>query len=213
MDPRRGSYAEEPEPHWFGGEQQHPDRPGYPEEEWEYRVPDPRGGAPGGPLGNPGPRYPMGPRPGDHLATEPAIPRDGLPPREPLHGEPRSRTEQVDLAALRRTANPTPAGDGIYRARRPAVAALVGIGAAVLAVPALRILLRSAFGPVMSVSGTIASLLLLVALPLAAIGLYGLATGAARVPDAPVTHTWLRPPLAYLVIGVVLLVAAGFAAH
>jgi hypothetical protein len=83
--------------------------------------------------------------------------------------------------------------------------------AAVAALPVLRVLLSAAFGKVVVPSGVLSSVLFLLALPLSAIGLYALATGSARVPDAPVTHAWLRPPLAYLTAGLVLFVVAGLA--
>jgi hypothetical protein len=90
---------------------------------------------------------------------------------------------------------------------------VIGIGIAVLALPVLRILFAGAFGPSLSVAGVISSVLMLLALPLAARGLYGLATGAARIPDAPAHHAWLRTPLAYLTVALVLFVAAGLAAR
>jgi hypothetical protein len=89
---------------------------------------------------------------------------------------------------------------------------MIGIGIAVLALPVLRILYTGAFGPSPSVGGVISSVLMLLALPLAAPGLYGLATGAARIPDSPAHHAWLRPPVAYLTVALVLFLAAGLAA-
>jgi len=111
-----------------------------------------------------------------------------------------------------RPAGPAPVATSIHRARRPAAAAMIGIAAAAGALPLVRILLASAFGSSLSASGVISSLLTLLGLPLGALGLYGLATGAARVPDAPAPHAWLRPPVAYITIALVLFVAAGLAA-
>ncbi len=84
--------------------------------------------------------------------------------------------------------------------------------AGTLALPVLRILLDSAVAPSLSVSGVIASVLLLLGLPIGAIGLHGLATGAARVGGAPAHHPWLRPPLAYIPVALLLFIAAGLAA-
>jgi hypothetical protein len=112
----------------------------------------------------------------------------------------------------RRPAVGGPAPDGIYRAKRPAAAIGLAVAAVVVALPLLRVLLHDAFGPHVSAGGAISSALTLAALPLSALGLYGLVTGAARVPDVAVTHAWLRPPLAYLLIGLGFLVAAGLAA-
>jgi hypothetical protein len=89
---------------------------------------------------------------------------------------------------------------------------MIGIGIALLALPVLRLLYTGALGPSLSVSGVISGVLVLPALPLAGLGLYGLATGAARIPDAPAHHAWLRTPVAYLTVALVLFVAAGLAA-
>ncbi len=218
MDPHRSSYPEEPEQRWYSGGDQYPERGQYQDPDWDYRAPEPRGTGAADRYAPP-PRFaggPTGPRSGEPLPPLPDLP----PPREPMGArdqgpapdDPRFRGEP-DRPGSRRQGGPAPAGDGIYRARRPAVAILVGVAAVALAVPALRNLLRSAFGPLMSVSGTVASSLILIALPLGAIGLYGLATGAARVPYTPPVQSWLRPPLAYLVICLVLCLAAGLAAR
>jgi hypothetical protein len=50
----------------------------------------------------------------------------------------------------------------------------------------------------------------LLALPLGALGLHGL-VAAERVDRSP-ARVWLRPPIAYLPVALVLLVAAGLAA-
>ena len=108
---------------------------------------------------------------------------------------------------------PAPVSTGIHRARRPGTAAVIGIAAAASALPVLRILLDGAVGPSLSASSVISSVLLLLGLPLGALGLYGLATGAARVTDGPAPYVWLRPPLAYLTVALVMFVAAGLAAR
>lgn len=187
---------------------------------------------PGGPQAGPGSPAapgvsgPIGPRSGEPLPPlppRPAPPRGDLPPvappsprpphaaattEHPVVDPPRYYTEPVDRAALRR---PAAAGsDGIYRARRPGLAGLIGLVVLVLAVPVL-LLLRGSLGDPMSPGGVLGGALALLGLPLAGFGLYGLATGAARIPDAPPTHAWLRPPLAYLAVALVLFVAAGLA--
>lgn len=183
------------------------------------------------------PGSPVGPRSGETLPPLPPDPVSGGPGRagqsipRPLHDptatretpvvEPRHRAEPIDRAALRRgpatsstpppAPPPLPPSEGIYRARRPAVAVLVGVLTMALAVPLVRLLVESLGSPV-SATGVTAAVLALAGLPLAALGLYGLATGAARVPDISPFHAWLRPPLAYLVVALVLFVAAGLAA-
>jgi hypothetical protein len=81
-----------------------------------------------------------------------------------------------------------------------------------VALPVVRLLLASAFGPTLSAGGVVSGVLLLLALPLGAIGLHGLTSDAARAADPPAYNVWLRPPVAYLTIALVLIVAAGLAA-
>jgi hypothetical protein len=132
---------------------------------------------------------------------------------DPGEAYPRFRTEAIDRNALRRPGAPGPApvSDGIYRARRPAIALLLGLVAAVTALPVVRVLIAGLDSPV-AAGAVFASLLVLLGLPLGVMGMYGLMTGAARVPDAPPSYAWLRPPLSYLVVALVLLLAAGLAA-
>jgi hypothetical protein len=101
----------------------------------------------------------------------------------------------------------------MYRSRRPAAAILFGVVAGILEIPALVLLRDATFGdgPV-SASGVVAAVCLVAALPLLAVGLYAVATGAVRAAGPNSAQAWLRPPVAYLSVGLVLFVAAGFAA-
>lgn len=101
---------------------------------------------------------------------------------------------------------------GTRQPRRFATGVVIWIAVALAALPVLRILLDSASGEPLSASGVISSVLVLLGLALGGPGLYGLAAGAARAADAPAPHAWLRPPLAYLAVALVLFVAAGLAA-
>jgi hypothetical protein len=98
------------------------------------------------------------------------------------------------------------------RTRRPGAAILILVGYAVFALPVLRVLIDSAVSSPVSVSGVIASVLVLIGLPLGALGLHALAAGTGWAPGLPPSHVWLRPPLAYLPVALVLFVAAGLAA-
>jgi hypothetical protein len=131
-------------------------------------------------------------------ASEVSAPRPPAP--MPPFDRPMERPRRPEL----RTNN-------VYRARRPGVAVLLmlpAFGAGLLLVRALAI---AAFGRPFSTAGVIASCAALAAIPLVAIGLYGLMTGAAFAADQLGFRTWARPPLAYLLVGLALLVVAGLA--
>jgi hypothetical protein len=125
----------------------------------------------------------------------------------------RFHAEPLDRAPLRRPSGPAAAvGDGVYRTRRPGVAAVLVLATVVLEVPALRLFADGAFGGPVAASAVIAGMFLLLGLPALAMGLYALMTGAARVPDQRIEAAWLRTPLVYLPIGLVLLVASAIGA-
>jgi hypothetical protein len=99
----------------------------------------------------------------------------------------------------------------IYRASKPWIAALLVVPAIVAGLLLIRALAIAAFGPMWSTSGVIASLLGLASLPLLVTGLYGLAVGAADGAEQFGFRLWARPPLAYLVVGIAFVIAAGLA--
>jgi hypothetical protein len=125
-----------------------------------------------------------------------------------VHRDPTMTRETA--RATGRAAGPAPAN--LRRERRPGAGAAITVTVAVIALPVVRVLLAGTFGPSPSAGAVISSVLVLLGLPLGAIGLYSLATGAARFPGAPTPHAWLRPPLAYLTVALVLFAAAGLAA-
>lgn len=194
-----------------------------------HRVPDPRpepgyeaapdryGIDPGRPISDPGRgAFDQG-RPGDIQTgvMPPLGPRSGepLPPLSPappraegpgLHGEPPGQRRQAGPVAT--------VGAGVYRARRPAVAILLGLLAAAFELPALRVLLSGSFGDKVSAAGVVSGTFLVIGLPIFAMGLYAVVTGAGRLPGGAGDRPWLRPPLGYLTVGVALFIAAALAA-
>ncbi|WP_157408620.1 hypothetical protein [Actinoplanes sp. N902-109] len=187
-------YAEEPDrPSWYAG-QRVPDQPPVPSpyESGAFRLPSDTGShaaavspSDSGQIRVPvrGPEYPAvrpaGESTGSHAAA-------GL-------NDP---TSMVPMASR---------PESVYNARRPISAVLLAVATVVLLVPAVLLLVQATFVDDPSARGVVPAVLLTLGLPLTGTGLYNLASGgrvAAR-------EAWLRAPLAYLPIGLVLLVAAG----
>jgi hypothetical protein len=195
---------------WFGS-----DRYG------DERVPEPRYGA-GAPMSGPPMSSPpasglplRGPRSGEPLPPphDPLFdpmpdPRYGSaqqPPYAPPSQDPgfQQPTGAVDAGAVRRKVKQT---DGLYRSRKPIFIGLYGV----IAVVAESLMLKPFFDGIGS-PAVLGPLLAMLAFPLLAIGMYGLSTGAATAVQFQGPRVWLRLPLAYLPIGIGLLVAAGTA--
>lgn len=102
-------------------------------------------------------------------------------------------------------------GTAVYTSRRPGLGMLIGIVAVVAEVILLVVLAHGLFKHGLDVPAILSGLFGLAGPPLTAIGLYALVCGAAGTDPVHPGRVWLRTPLAYLPVGLALLLAAGAA--
>jgi hypothetical protein len=160
-----------------------------------------------------GPEYPTI-RPGGatSLADAPPVPSSSM---TTTYGGPSSSSSPAAeattivppvAAADRARYGAEAARESIYRTRRPVAAVIVAILTVLLMVPVVLLLIQVTFVDDPAVRGIVPAVLLTFGLPLAGAGLYALTAGGSTGRDA-----WLRAPIVYLPIGLVLLLAAGLA--
>ncbi len=94
--------------------------------------------------------------------------------------------------------------ESVYSTRRPVSAIVVAVVTVLLMVPVVMLLIQATFVDDPVARGIVPAVLLTLGLPLTGAGLYALAGGGPVGREA-----LLRPPVAYLPVGLVLLLAAG----
>jgi hypothetical protein len=219
-------YADEPEPNWYSGkspyEQKSPydsgvhERPSGP-----FRLPEQRPGdsgytAPAAyPASDPltstgshtvGPQDPSGARMpvrGPEYPTVRAGGATSLADAPPAPGGPAPVAETTSVVPPVADRSRFP-GETVYRTRRPISAVLIAIVTVLLLVPVVMLLIQVTFVDDPAVRGIIPAVLLTLGLPLTGTGLYALAAGGPAGREV-----WLRPPVVYLPVGLILLLAAG----
>jgi hypothetical protein len=145
-----------------------------------------------------GPEYPAV-RPAGSTSLADASPRPAYNPA-PAYNEPTSLVPPVVPV-------PERSRESVYSTRRPVSAVVVAVVTALLMVPVIRVLIAAAFASDPVVQAIVPAVLLTLGLPLTGAGLYALAGGGR--PHS--RETWLRPPVAYLPTGLVLVLAAAIA--
>jgi hypothetical protein len=218
-------YADEPEPHWYSGQSQHPnpyDSGVHERPSGAFRLPDERDkpdpvtstGSHARPqVDQPhdqtrvpvrGPEYPtIRPTGATSLADAPPPATYGTPAGGTVaaYNDPTSVVPPVSRY------QPEPRQKkSMYRTKRPVAAIGVAIVTLVLMIPAIMLLVEVSFNGDPVASGIVPAVLLTLGLPLSGAGLYALAADGPTGREA-----WLRTPFVYLPVGLVVLLAAGLA--
>ncbi len=153
------------------------------------------GGAPGAPQAQLPPSPPPPPP-----VTVPTAPQPGFG-QQHAFAAPTTLTAAVPPPSA--AAEP---GGAVYRSKRPGLAVALVVLTVVFELPVLRLFLTAVTADKIEAAGTLASIFMILGLPMFALGLYGLIGGAAA--SAPGVRAWSRTPLAYLPIAVLLFLAA-----
>jgi hypothetical protein len=209
-------YADDAEPSWYSGRNQYdPSTSGshavgntyesgvHERPSGAFRLPEQRPAAPYSAVPDPsttGTRIPVrGPEyPTVRPTGEPAPALSGPPPQQQAVAGPTSLVPPV----TERSRQP----ESVYQTRRPVSAIIVAIVMVVLSVPVVRLLIDATFAGDPAARGIVPAVLLALGFALTGVGLFSIARGGPISRDS-----WLRPPVAYLPAGLVLLLAAGLA--
>jgi hypothetical protein len=148
-----------------------------------------------GPGANP---HGSGYGPGSNPLSAPTAAVNTLPPNAGPGAIPPSAVPQIHQPNA-----------SVYHSRKPALMIVLAVLTLLFEIPALRLLTSAAIEDLVSVSGVVAGTFLVAGIPAFAYGVYGL-LGGATVNTHPAT--WLKAPLVYLPMGVLLFLFAALAA-
>jgi hypothetical protein len=211
-------YADDAEPSWYSGISQGPQPTGNPYDSGiherpsgAFRLPEQR---PADPISGYGLTDPATTgshaRPGEPAGYDARIPVRGpeYPTIRPTSEPPAPPTPMSQPTSLVPPVVPVrqPQPETVYQTRRPVSSVLVAVVMGVLMIPIVRLLIDATFAGDPSARAIVPAVLLTLGSALTGIGLFSIARGGPLGRDA-----WLRPPVAYLPAGLVLLVAAGLA--
>ncbi|MET0424205.1 MAG: hypothetical protein ABW046_10035 [Actinoplanes sp.] len=140
-----------------------------------------------------------------------------IPVRGPEYPTIKPPAEPAPPAELAPMAQPTtlvppvtpgerPRPEQVYQTRRPVTSVIVAVVMVILMIPVVRLLIESTFTGDPTARGIVPAVLLTLGFTLTGIGLFAVARGGPIGREA-----WLRPPVAYLPAGLLLLFAAGLA--
>ncbi|GAA5181941.1 hypothetical protein GCM10023322_17760 [Rugosimonospora acidiphila] len=106
---------------------------------------------------------------------------------------------------------PVDQSGAVYRSRHTGAAILLVVVAILAELLTVRMLFSGEFGHPFQPAEVLGGIFTMGGTPLVAMGLYGLITGAANASGPAPGRAWLRPPLAFLPIGLALIVAGALA--
>lgn len=161
-------------------------------------MPPQLGEAARGPMGQPSPPHPD--------LNEPTQMHNPVPSGPPMQQQQHQQHQQQQQQRGR--AYPSQVSDGVYQSNKSGLGPVAWIAAFVMAVPIAYVMVRSlASGAGVSAGAVVAGVFGLTGLPLTAFGLQAVLNANREEPASP----W-RAPYVYLVLGLVLVLAAGMAA-
>jgi hypothetical protein len=178
-------------------------------------------------AGSPPPEYPLPsaeyPPAAEYApqAAYPPPPAYGGPPEQPLYpasppaaGNPVPATNPAansfgaSTAAVH-TLPPRAGGPSIYQSRKPVVMIILAVLTVLFEIPALRLLGSAMVADNVPANGVVAGTFLVIGIPVFAYGVYGMLGGA---PVNANVATWVKQPLIYVPLGVLLFLFAALAA-